>query len=160
MHKPILLARPNDFIITHMRGMIERLGSTPVSVKDLSEVDQFSGTEFDAVVISTSVGSIVKQSFQEVLSHIVVKFPDVPIFLATLTEVDIVKKWATKILRGIDVSRTFISVDEPHHSTIGNEILIIRKENLIGESQLSKTISVVTKKLAYGRDAQIEQTTP
>ena len=148
MPKKILLARPNGFMVNHMLTFIESVGCKPICLDDISDINNHDSDQLAAIVISTSVTSTVSQSFKEVLCYVAHNLPTVPIFLATLADIEVVKKCGSLVLNDSDILREFKSIDElslnPRNK---NEILIIKKENIVNEIQLKIAIDVVRKKL-------------
>jgi len=142
----VLLARPNSFIIKHMKRLVEESGHLPIPVSKIEEIESVNSSELKAVVISTSVSSVVEETYFEVFNIIQDKFPQKPVFLASLTEVAAVKR--AFIQNGQTKHLVLQSIDEAQKDPIENAILVIRKADLIDESQFSTTLQVLNRKIA------------
>ncbi len=142
----ILLARPNSFIVKHMRRLIEESGNTPLPITKTAELDGISASELRAIVISTSVSSVVEEGYFEVFEIVKERFPDIPVFLASLTEVDSVKRAFSQNARTKGL--TLQSIGEADNSPSKESVVVIRKSDLIDQDLFRKALSVMSKKVA------------
>ena len=142
----ILLARPNSFIVKHMKRLIEESGNIPVPITKTTELEGVNESELNAIVISTSVSSVVEEGYFEVFQIVKEKFPHVPVFLASLTEVNSVKRAFSQNAKTKGL--TLQSVNEADNSPSKESVVVIRKGDLIDQDLFQKTLNVMSKKVA------------
>ena len=141
----VLLARPNSFIVKHMKRLVEESGNTPLPISSIREVGGVQESELKAIVISTSVSSVVEESCFDVFEFVKKKFPSTPIFLASLTEVDSVRRAFSQ--NDQTSSLVLQSVIEADGSFRKESVVVIRKADLIDSELFQKTLSVINKKV-------------
>ena len=142
----ILLARPNSFIVKHMKRLMEDSGNIPLPLKNIKELKSISNVDLKAIVISTSVSSVVAESYFDVLELVKDHYGDKPIFLATLTEVESVRRAFNQRAETSNIKLQ--SIEEACEEIDPHAIIVIKKSDLTDESLYQKTLTVMKKRLA------------
>jgi hypothetical protein len=144
--KRILLARPNSFIVDEMKRLIADSGYTPTPINDLEELMQYDTAEIGGAVISTAFSSTVKEDYHEVVKAVIEKFTGIPVMLATLIDVEAIRK-------AIDLKFEAIGLDFEMHSmemagakgmlTPRKDMIIIQKNDIADEAVYARTLKTV-----------------
>lgn len=145
--KKVLLARPNIMIIDHVKKLIAAAESEPMMISEFEDIFELPKSEVGLIVISTTVSSFIKKEYTEVLEACMKTFPNARIFLATLSNIDSIKKIISKVLVDLDSSR-LQSLDEEIANPKDNSIVLFHKSDLTDEQRFGQVLSIFQRKLS------------
>lgn len=83
----VLLARPHDFIVSHMRTAMSAIGLEPTVLTNLSQLEELRAADFAGAVISLAATSSVPATAAEVFTAVRKKWPTKPIALSGLSSI-------------------------------------------------------------------------
>ncbi|MBM4781586.1 MAG: hypothetical protein GQE15_28250 [Archangiaceae bacterium] len=83
----VLLARPHDFIVAHMREAMTAIGHEPQVLDRLERLKDLSTTEFAGSVISLAATSSVPSTPAEVFAAVRKKWPTRPVAFSGLSSI-------------------------------------------------------------------------
>lgn len=129
-----------------MKRLVEDSGNIPLPLKSVQELQNISESDLKAIVISTSVSSVVSESYFDVLELVKNQFTDKPIFLATLTEVESVRRAFAQ--RSETSKLRLQSIDEACEEIDPQAIVVIKKSDLTDEPLYQKTLTVMKNRIA------------
>jgi hypothetical protein len=81
----VLLARPHDFIVEHMRRAVTAAGHEPVALKSLEQLDAVPVADVCGVVVSLAASSVVPASPAVVVSALRKRWPTAPLVMTGLS---------------------------------------------------------------------------
>jgi predicted RND superfamily exporter protein len=142
------LARPNQIIVNYMRSLVLKTGCDPHPIQDLEEIYKIEESLIGAIVISTSVSSVVKQDYLEVLKEVLDKFPNKPVVLATLSSAESLEKVVSRSLLDWGVHRKLSDTDSSQSLSAKLHIQVISKKDLTDESTFDKALLQLRQLLA------------
>jgi hypothetical protein len=140
MNRKIVLARPNQIIVNYMRSLVLKTGCDPHPIQDLEEIYKIEESLIGAIVISTSVSSVVKQDYLEVLKEVLDKFPNKPVVLATLSSTTSLEKIVSRKLKEWGIVRGIIGTDSNITLRNHQQIQVITKKDLSEKSTAEKAL--------------------
>ncbi|MFY0689550.1 MAG: hypothetical protein JXQ90_20435 [Cyclobacteriaceae bacterium] len=146
--KKILLARPNKFIVDEMKGLLKDSNFLPVPISNLDEIHKFSKEEVGGVVVSTAVISSIKEDYEDVILDVTSAFPGIPVMLATLVEVELMKKSINIRLQkvGLDYHiRSITEVETKSSIDPRHDLVIVHKDDIGNKEKYAHTLQVVKK---------------
>lgn len=129
-----------------MKRLVEDSGNIPLPLRSVNELQHISVVNLKAIVISTSVSSVVAESYFDVLKLAKEYFRDIPIFLATLTEVESVRRAFAQRTETSNIRLQ--SIEEASEDIDLNAIVVIKKSDLTDESLYQKTLTVMKNRVA------------
>lgn len=83
----VLLARPHDFIVAHMRTAVSAVGLEPEVLTALAQLETLRAADFAGAVISLAATSSVPATALEVFAAVRKKWPTKPIALSGLSSI-------------------------------------------------------------------------
>lgn len=146
MNRKIILARPNQFIVEHMKHLVNDLGCDPMPITSFQDIQKLPKESIAAFVISTSVTSVVRKGYLDVLQEILTNYPDKPIFLATLGTIDQLKRVVDRKLEAWNINREMVGIDSISGSN-HNVLLAIQKKDLVNEVSYQKVVNYVSNQI-------------
>jgi hypothetical protein len=75
-----------------MKHLVNDLGCDPMPITSFQDIQKLPKDSIAAFVISTSVTSVVQESYMGVLHEVLTNYPDKPVFLAALGTIDHLKR--------------------------------------------------------------------
>lgn len=147
MNKNIVLARPNLFIVNEMKRLMEDSSFTPVKINDLSELGRLKDKNISGVVISTSLNSPVGASYGEVINRVRNEFPNKPILLASMIDVDSSRKSIELNLKKDGLTGNLVSMAEASKNgdllKESDDMLILEKSDITNSIKYPGTKKVI-----------------
>ena len=139
MNRKIILARPNQFIVKHMKHLVSDIGCDPMPLTSFQDINRVPNEIIAAFVISTSVTSVVQEGYIEVLHQVLTRYPDKPVFLAALGTIDHLKRVVDRKLDEWNQNRALGGIDE-----VGGKptiLLVIQKKDLVNAESYHKIVN-------------------
>ena len=88
MPGPVLIARPNDFVVEDTVAGVVRVGFTPIRIKTPVELSTELKKPLAGVVVSTAVSSVTGLSIAETVRRVRQIHATVPIVITSLSSVE------------------------------------------------------------------------